>query len=61
MEKLLLVGGGYDFAKLVHSVFGLYDFIIAGFFECKFNGNNIEFFIEEDAIFWIFKKNFKYI
>lgn len=43
MEKLLLVGGGYDFAKLVHSVFGLYDFIIAGFFECKFNGNNIEF------------------
>lgn len=38
----------YDFAKLVHSVFGLYDFIIAGFFECKFDSDKIEFFIEED-------------
>lgn len=38
----------YDFAKLVHSIFGLYDFITAGFFECKFHNNEIEFFIEED-------------
>ncbi|HEB9356578.1 TPA: capsular biosynthesis protein [Campylobacter coli] len=38
----------YDFAKLIHSVFGLYDFIIAGFFECKFDSDKIEFFIEED-------------
>ncbi|MBK1973659.1 capsular biosynthesis protein [Campylobacter sp. TTU-622] len=38
----------YDFAKLVHSIFGLYDFIIAGFFECKFENNKIEFFIEKD-------------
>ncbi|EPC3900211.1 hypothetical protein [Campylobacter jejuni] len=59
MEKLLLVGGGgYDFAKLVHSVFGLYDFIIAGFFECKFNGNNIEFFIEEDKNILDIQKEF---
>ncbi|EAH4640794.1 capsular biosynthesis protein, partial [Campylobacter jejuni] len=50
--------GGYDFAKLVHSVFGLYDFIIAGFFECKFNGNNIEFFIEEDANILDIQKEF---
>jgi hypothetical protein len=26
----------YDVAKLTHSVIGLYDFIIAGFFECSF-------------------------
>ncbi len=38
----------YDFAKLIHSVFGLYDFIIAGFFECRFDDKKLELFIEED-------------
>ncbi|EKR5485017.1 capsular biosynthesis protein, partial [Campylobacter jejuni] len=48
----------YDFAKLVHSVFGLYDFIIAGFFECKVNSDNIEFFIEEDVNILDIQKEF---
>ncbi|HBK1905077.1 TPA: capsular biosynthesis protein [Campylobacter jejuni] len=48
----------YDFAKLVHSVFGLYDFIIAGFFECKVNSDNIEFFIEEDKNILDIQKEF---
>ena len=33
----------YDLAKLVHSVFGYYDFIIAGFYNIKIKGNVIKF------------------
>lgn len=36
----------YDFAKLAHSVFGLYDFIMAGFFHCKRDKNSIEFSLQ---------------
>lgn len=35
----------YDIAKLTHSVFGLYDFIVAGFYDCKFEGDSIEYII----------------
>ncbi|HEB9325649.1 TPA: capsular biosynthesis protein [Campylobacter jejuni] len=58
-EKITLYGDkNYDFAKLVHSIFGLYDFIIAGFFECKFESNEIEFFIEEDDNILSIQKEF---
>ncbi|MFB1645185.1 phosphotransferase [Campylobacter molothri] len=38
----------YDFAKLIHSIFGFYDFIIAGFFECDITEDQIEFFIDKN-------------
>lgn len=38
----------YDFAKLTHSILGLYDFIIAGFFECSFKEQKFNFSIQED-------------
>ncbi|MCL9821040.1 aminoglycoside phosphotransferase family protein [Helicobacter sp. 14348-15] len=48
-EKTSLYGDcRYDFAKLLHSVFGLYDFIVAGFFRCNFKNNEIVFQIEKD-------------
>lgn len=48
-EKTSLYGDcRYDFAKLLHSVFGLYDFIVAGFFGCNFKNNEIVFQIEKD-------------
>ena len=33
----------YDFAKLMHSVIGLYDFIIFGFYDCKIDNYEIKF------------------
>jgi len=36
----------YDFAKLTHSVIGLYDLILADFFECSIDNNQIYFNIE---------------
>lgn len=36
----------YDFAKLFHSVLGLYDFIMAGFFRLEMSGKNIQFELE---------------
>lgn len=36
-DKITVYGDErYDYAKLAHSVFGLYDFIIFGFYQCKF-------------------------
>lgn len=36
----------YDYAKLAHSVLGLYDFIIFGFYQCKFKDYEIRFEVE---------------
>lgn len=36
----------YDYAKLFHSCIGLYDFIIAGFYECDIVDNKINFYIK---------------
>jgi len=36
----------YDFAKLMHSVVGLYDFIISGFYTCEIDNYNIKFEID---------------
>lgn len=36
----------YDFAKLIHSCLGLYDFIVFGFFECELKDNSFKFRIE---------------
>ncbi|KGI55218.1 hypothetical protein [Campylobacter sp. MIT 97-5078] len=36
----------YDFAKLIHSCLGLYDFIVFGFFECELKDNTFKFHIE---------------
>ncbi len=33
----------YDFAKMMHSVIGMYDFIISGFYTCKYDNYNIKF------------------
>ncbi|MEZ9740403.1 capsular biosynthesis protein [Vibrio splendidus] len=38
----------YDLAKLSHSILGLYDWIIAGYYKIEINGKNISFEIEED-------------
>lgn len=37
----------YDYAKLMHSFVGLYDFIVSGFYECKITESNIYFSIYE--------------
>lgn len=43
-EKISNFGdANYDLAKLVHSVFGYYDFIIAGFYNLKIKANTIQF------------------
>ena len=36
----------YDYAKMMHSVIGLYDFIISGFYSCAINKYTIEFHID---------------
>lgn len=36
----------YDYAKLAHSVLGLYDFIVFGFYKCEFNDYEFRFDIE---------------
>ncbi|TXK56847.1 capsular biosynthesis protein [Campylobacter helveticus] len=54
-SKISIFGdANYDFAKLIHSVLGLYDFIIAGFYECKLKGYELNFKLElSDNIFKI--------
>ncbi|EGJ4436634.1 capsular biosynthesis protein [Campylobacter upsaliensis] len=53
----------YDLAKLTHSVLGLYDFIIAGFYECELKDYNLSFKLEINeniiAIQNAFKEIFK--
>ncbi|MBF7060340.1 capsular biosynthesis protein [Campylobacter volucris] len=47
----------YDYAKLVHCIFGMYDFIISGFYTCTINNNKIDFVIDmPDKIYNIQKK-----
>lgn len=48
----------YDFAKLIHSIFGLYDFIIAGFFECDITKDQIEFLIDKNENLSSIQKEF---
>lgn len=36
----------YDYAKFMHSVFGLYDFIISGFYKLERDGYDLDFHIE---------------
>ena len=48
-EKISLYGDSrYDIAKLLHSVFGLYDFIVAGFYDYHLKDNEITFQIENN-------------
>ena len=48
-EKISLYGDSrYDIAKLLHSVFGLYDFIVAGFYDYHLKDNEITFHIENN-------------
>lgn len=58
----------YDFAKLAHSLIGLYDFLIAGFFELEFKDYHFKFELEEslvkgleESFFKIFKLDRKMI
>ncbi|KAA6229831.1 capsular biosynthesis protein [Campylobacter sp. LR264d] len=51
----------YDLAKLAHSVLGLYDFIIAGFYECSFDNFKINFSIQVDEDLQDIQENFKEI
>ena len=46
-DKLTVYGDErYDLAKLMHSVVGLYDFIISGFYTCKYDEYKIDFKID---------------
>ena len=46
-EKISVYGDKrYDYAKLVHSVLGLYDFIVFGFYKCEFKNYEFRFDIE---------------
>lgn len=38
----------YDVAKLSHSIIGMYDWIIAGYYEVEISGNHIDFQIREN-------------
>lgn len=40
----------YDLAKLSHSILGLYDWIIAGYYEVAIEGNNITLNIADDGV-----------
>ena len=48
----------YDYAKLMHSVIGLYDFIISGFYECNINNYEISFIIDIDSEIYEIQKLF---
>lgn len=39
----------YDIAKLSHSIIGLYDWIIAGYYEVNIEGNTISFEIDHSS------------
>ncbi|HEC1574167.1 TPA: hypothetical protein R1X69_001737 [Campylobacter upsaliensis] len=63
-EKISIFGDkNYDLAKLTHSVLGLYDFIIAGFYECELKDYHLNFKLEINenilAIQNAFKEIFK--
>ncbi|MBS4438573.1 capsular biosynthesis protein [Campylobacter vulpis] len=46
-SKISIFGDkNYDLAKLAHSIFGLYDFIVAGFYECELKGYELDFKLE---------------
>lgn len=46
-EKISVYGDKrYDYAKLAHSVLGLYDFIVFGFYKCEFKDYEFRFDIE---------------
>ena len=40
----------YDVSKLSHSILGLYDWIIAGYYSVEVSDYNIEFYIAEDGV-----------
>jgi hypothetical protein len=40
----------YDVAKLSHSIIGLYDWIIAGYYQVEITGNDITFDIQEESL-----------
>ncbi|ENE8726125.1 capsular biosynthesis protein [Vibrio alginolyticus] len=46
-EKTIYGDIRYDIAKLSHSIIGMYDFIIAGYYDVEINGRNISFSIDE--------------
>ncbi len=48
----------YDYAKLMHSVIGLYDFIISGFYEGDINNYEIIFNIDIDSEIYEIQKLF---
>ncbi|EHH3081896.1 capsular biosynthesis protein [Vibrio vulnificus] len=47
-EKTIYGDFRYDLAKLSHSILGLYDWIIAGYYDIEINGSNIEFKIYDE-------------
>lgn len=47
-EKTIYGDLRYDIAKLSHSVLGLYDWIIAGYYNIEINDSNISFYIIEE-------------
>ncbi|EIY6495411.1 capsular biosynthesis protein [Campylobacter lari] len=67
-ENITIYGDqDYDYAKLIHCVFGMYDFIIANFYSCKIDDDKIhlefytndEIFKIQDKFLSIFKPNKK--
>lgn len=67
-EEITIYGDkDYDYAKLTHCIFGMYDFIISGYYTCKIDGNRIyldfcisdEIFKIQDKFLDIFKLNKK--
>ncbi|MEZ8760772.1 capsular biosynthesis protein [Vibrio splendidus] len=48
-EKTIYGDLKYDIAKLSHSILGLYDWIVAGYYNVKIEGHDITFSISEDS------------
>ncbi len=48
----------YDIAKLRHSIVGLYDFIVHGFFELKEDDNGFEYSIKTSSDYFVFESLF---
>ncbi|WP_425653327.1 capsular biosynthesis protein [Vibrio campbellii] len=48
----------YDIAKLSHSILGMYDWIIAGYYDVDIDGNDIHFKIDEHARHKVIQQRF---
>lgn len=49
----------YDYAKIYQSIFGLYDFVLEGDFDYRFDGKNIKYWVQPNNNAWKCQKVFK--